>query len=45
MLQQLWGRRPGMRGSSRTRSSRNAIGPEYEQADVDVDRRTGVLPH
>ena len=33
----LWGRPPGLRGSSRTRSSR--------QADVDVGRRTGVLPH
>ena len=31
-----WGRPPGLRGSSRTHP---------EQADVDVGRRTGVLPH
>ncbi len=37
----LWGRPPGLRGSSRTRSSIAAP----RQAGVDVGRRTGVLPH
>jgi len=42
-MRRLWGGPPGLRGSSRTRSS-PAVS-EDQQAGVDAGRRTGVLPH